>query len=73
MELTDIKIPPECVLLSTIQAAAIIGVTPTKLKMDRHLGVGIPYVKIGRTVRYKLGDIRDYLERNSFNGEVSDG
>lgn len=75
MELTDsgINIPPEYVLLSTKQTAALLNVTPSKLSTDRHLGKGLPYVKIGGTVRYKLGDIRDYLDRSIFNGEVSDG
>ncbi len=32
------------------------------LRNDRFLGQGIPYVKIHRSVRYKLKDIYDYME-----------
>ena len=32
------------------------------LRNDRHRGRGIPYVKIGRSVRYKLSDVVEYME-----------
>ena len=32
------------------------------LRNDRHLGRGIPYVKIGRSVRYRLDDVIAYME-----------
>jgi len=32
------------------------------LRNDRHLGRGIPYTKIGRSVRYKLQDVIDFME-----------
>lgn len=33
------------------------------LRNERHRGVGFPYVKLGRAVRYKLADIIEYMER----------
>lgn len=35
-------------------------VTEKKLQADRWKGVGVPYLKIGRLVRYRLSDIRAY-------------
>jgi hypothetical protein len=45
----------------TITAKAIGRAEPT-LRKDRWAGTGIPYHKIGRSVRYRVGDIRDYLK-----------
>ena len=32
------------------------------LRNDRHLGKGIPYVKIGRSVRYLFKDVIEFME-----------
>ncbi len=32
------------------------------LRNDRHEGRGIPYVKLGRSVRYSLSDVIDFME-----------
>lgn len=40
------------------------------LRNDRHLGRGIPYCKLGRSVRYLLSDIHDYLAKNRIDPEV---
>jgi hypothetical protein len=32
------------------------------LRNDRHKGRGIPYVKIGRSVRYDLQDVISFME-----------
>ena len=32
------------------------------LRNDRHKGRGIPYSKVGRSVRYSLADVIDYME-----------
>lgn len=44
-------------LLTTEQAAELLGVSKSYLDNDRSLGARIPYVKIGRFVRYKPQDI----------------
>jgi hypothetical protein len=33
------------------------------LRNHRHLGRGIPYLKVGRSVRYLLKDVEYYMER----------
>jgi len=32
------------------------------LRNDRHLRRGFPYIKIGRSVRYNLNDVIDFME-----------
>ena len=34
------------------------------LRNDRHLGRGIPYSKVGRSVRYKISDVVYFMESN---------
>jgi hypothetical protein len=33
------------------------------IRRDRVRGVGIPYIKVGKLVRYDPADVREYLER----------
>ena len=32
------------------------------LRNERFLGKGIPYIKIGKSVRYRLDDVIEYME-----------
>lgn len=51
------------VLLSTAQVADITGNTVSTLNTWRCTRkVNIPYIKIGKTVRYRLSDVLEYLE-----------
>lgn len=51
------------VLLAEEQAAAVLDLEPTTLNNWRCTGrYSIPYKKIGRSVRYRLGDLRAWLE-----------
>jgi excisionase family DNA binding protein len=54
---------PPSTLLTTQEAAALLCVSEKKLVRDRWLKTGIPFVQIGRAVRYKLSDIMDAIER----------
>ena len=47
-------LPP---VISTEELAVVLGVTPGSLAQDRYRGCGIPYVKIGRRVRYLAADV----------------
>jgi hypothetical protein len=42
--------------------ARIIGRALQTLRNDRHLGRGLPYIKIGRSVRYSLEDVIRFME-----------
>ncbi|MBW4933230.1 helix-turn-helix transcriptional regulator [Marinobacter sp. F4206] len=51
-------------LFTTKEAAEYLGVSKAFLERDRWAGARIPYVKVGsRTVRYRLSDLEDYIEK----------
>ena len=50
-------------LLTTKQAAQILGVSVAFLERDRWAGARVPFVKIGsRAVRYRNSDLHAYIE-----------
>lgn len=50
-------------LLTTKQAAQILGVSIAFLERDRWAGARVPFVKIGsRAVRYRHSDLLAYIE-----------
>ncbi len=53
-------------LLHEKEAARYLGCSIYKLQKDRRVGSPIPYIKVGRSVRYKLQDIEAYLENQRF-------
>jgi hypothetical protein len=40
------------------------------LRNDRHMGRGFPYTKLGRSVRYRLGEILDIMESRRIETEA---
>ena len=64
-------------LLNTQQASKVLGVKSKSLANSRYTGTGvqIPFIKLGNLVRYKLSDLQNYIEGNTFNhtGEVKGG
>lgn len=50
-------------LLTTKQAAELLGVSMAFLERDRWAGAKVPFVRIGsRTVRYLKSDLEQYIE-----------
>lgn len=67
---------PDSQLLDEAQTADCVGVKAATLSVWRSTGrYALPYVKSGRLVRYRAGDIRAFLESRTRNhtGEVSHG
>jgi hypothetical protein len=64
-------------LLNTKQASDFLGLNNKSLANSRYTGTGmqIPYIKMGKIVRYRQSDLDDYLENNTFNhtGEAAKG
>ena len=54
----------EMVLLTTLQLAKRLGIAAITLQIWRSQGIGIPYVKQGTRVFYRLADVQDYERRN---------
>lgn len=51
-------------LINQESAANILGVSPKWLERDRWAERRVPYVKVGRGVRYRASDIAAYIEAN---------
>lgn len=57
---------PDSQLLDGEQAGQILGVSPTTLSIWRSTGrYSLNFVKCGRLVRYRVGDIRAFIERRT--------
>lgn len=52
------------VLLTQDEAARVINKSPKWLERDRWAGPTVPYVKLGRSVRYRVADLLAYIEGN---------
>lgn len=51
-------------ILTQAQAAEYLGVSEKKLERDRWCERRIPYVKMGRHVRYRASDLVAHVESN---------
>lgn len=50
-------------LLTTREAAPLLGVSEAFLERDRWAGAKVPFVRIGsRAVRYRISDIESYIK-----------
>lgn len=58
------------VLWDQDRTAKYLGVSPKWLERDRWKGATIPYVKIGRSVRYRAADVIEYVEKHAVPCEV---
>ena len=48
--------------LTEKQVSEITQIALSTLRNDRFLGQGIPYIKIGRSVRYSFTDVVNFME-----------
>lgn len=63
------NLPP---LMTTAEVAEYLKASKASLDQDRYLKRGLPYVRIGRRVRYRREDVLNYLSANSFgSGDVA--
>jgi hypothetical protein len=53
------------------QVAQMTGRALQTLRNERFMGRGIPYVKIGRSVRYSLEDVVEFMESRKIGTEDS--
>ncbi len=61
------KLPDE--LLTREQAAAVLGIKPDTLAVwATTKRYSLPYTKIGRSVRYRLSDIEQFIQQRMVNG-----
>ncbi|WP_039828406.1 helix-turn-helix transcriptional regulator [Nocardia testacea] len=52
-------------LLTEREVAELVGTSPGTLRQDRSADRGLPYVRIGRRIRYRADDIEAYLDAHT--------
>mgnify|MGYP006115590299 FL=1 len=57
------------ILLNTKQASEILGVTVKSLANSRYtrIGIQVPYIKMGKLIRYKESVLEKYIDDHTFN------
>lgn len=48
--------------MTDVQAAKFLGQSVFTLRKHRSLGIGPKYCKLGRSVRYRLDDLKEYVD-----------
>lgn len=57
---------PDSHLLDDIDAAAVLNVSPGTLSVWRSTGrYNLPFVRIGRKIRYRAGDLRAFIAKRT--------
>lgn len=58
---TSITLPT---LLTTSEVAEFLKISTKKLERDRWMEQGLPFVRVGRAVRYRAEDIEAFIASN---------
>lgn len=62
----DLDALPDSHLLNDLEAASALDLQPGTLSVWRSTGrYNLPYVRIGRKVRYRVGDLREWIARHT--------
>lgn len=59
-------------LLTTEELAVFLGVSSQILKINRMTESGIPFIRLGRSIRYRLSDVETHLAANTVRGAAKD-
>jgi len=62
--INEYELAPDWAIFSQETVAAIRDCSLATLERDRWIGAGVPFVKMGRLVRYRKADIRLWLEQH---------
>jgi len=57
-------------VINETQAAEILGRAVQTLRNDRHLRKGPAYLKLGRSIKYRVNDLVDYMEKHRIDPEA---
>lgn len=55
--------------LNEKETSHLTGLALSTLRNHRHKGCGLPYIKIGRAVRYSFQDIINYFENHKIRSD----
>lgn len=68
---TTVAVPaavlPDDQFLNDREIANWLGISRAKLKKDRQRGAGLPFHKFGKSIRYRVGDVRAWLKDEARN------
>ena len=70
----DLDALPDSAILAPVEAAAFLGLKEKTLATWRSTGrYSLKYIKCGRLVKYRAGDLREFLNRRTaeHTGEVA--
>ena len=56
-------------VIKETQTAEILDRAVQTLRNDRHLRQGPPYIKLGRSIRYRVSDLMDYIDKHRIDPE----
>jgi hypothetical protein len=62
--INEYELAPDSALFAQETVAAIRDCSLATMERDRWTGNGVPFIKIGRLVRYRKTDIRNWLEKH---------
>ncbi len=55
--------------LNEKEISNLTGLALSTLRNHRHQGIGLPYIKVGRAVRYSFQDVVEYFESHKISTE----
>jgi len=62
------RVPDPCAMLTDDEAACLLGVQPSTLARWRMRGwPNVPYVRMGRIIRYRRGDVDAWIAKQTRN------
>lgn len=61
----EYELAPDWALFAQETVAAIRDCSLATLERDRWIGIGIPFIKMGRLVRYRKCDVHAWLEQHA--------
>lgn len=58
-------------IMTAKQLAEYLGTSEASLAQDRYLSRGVPFVRVGRRIRYLRADVMNFLAANRFGGDAA--
>ena len=70
--LNEFESAPQSALFNQHSIAAVLNCSTQLLERNRWAGSGVPYLKIGRKVLYRKGDVLNFLQQQKVYRSTSD-
>lgn len=63
--LQEFDLAPSFTLFPQLTLCAVLDCSPATAERNRWAGIGVPFIKIGHSVRYRKNDIIEYLQHQT--------